>query len=1072
MPKVKEPPCRQFPHLRLIEASAGSGKTHALSRQYVEYLLSETAPHRQLSNLLAITFTNNAAREMKERILEWLKRLALEPQGGMMDEIQPRLGRDRKALSAAARAMVAAVLEHYTDFQVQTIDSFTNRLARASARELGFRPEFEITTSHSELIDYALALMASEIGPGRDPELTGIMDEFLELLDATGGKYPWDPMAAMRKSFAGLLEIEAKETGQFAFSDQRQAKKRSLQRLAAILAEMKAYAQRHGLVFDGHPKLAEALAKEDAGTILGWTSYGGGRTPIVKDSQESKGKKDLVDGSKAIWAETEEVVAELAVAHALAGYAAYSLPYGRFKEHLETAKRRRGQHHIGDIAKRLAESLSREMVPEIYLKLGARLSHYLIDEFQDTDSAQWRGLTPLLIEALATDGSAFLVGDLKQAIYMFRKADYRIMRGLKQEVEGRTPRRWLPASVADRSQVENLGHNYRSGQVIVEYAEETFRKILPDLIAQGRFGADLSGLTGYRQETCKENLGRGYVEVRHIQKLPREIGDPDQGKSPVRSAILEIVRDVLGRGYGRQDIAILAGTNWELEQAIDWLTQEGIAATSSSGMDIRQRRVVAELVELLRWLHSPIDGVAWASVVVGEVLARAARADGIGWDRGRALELLTAAGQRSAASGYLYGQCRKDENFLPLWERYFEEPYKLSGFYPVYDLLCLAVDRLGVFANFPEEDAAVLKLLEAVSVLESEGRGGLGEVLEAFDQGPDDMFGLELPESMPAVQLMTYFKAKGMGFPVVINLITPLKSKGSEYYYRKQDGAITLYKMNEKVADNAAGHPERLRELKDERDADIEIQALNSLYVACTRPKSELYNLVVLDSPRVSKPPKNPAKKPSNKPTQVPPHQALFPAQVRGEKGAGGGRAEELRPMVVSPPGVSRHSEWLPESAWNRSRFRDASLGSYLHRVLEDIEYLPKDLRPLVEDLLARHQRLAPEADRARAAESICALLGDPRVACWFAERPGRTVEREVEFIARDGRLFRMDRMVRDPGRTTVIDFKTGSQEAMSREKHQAQVREYLGLLQEACPGAEASGVIVYLDRTVAEVRP
>jgi ATP-dependent exoDNAse (exonuclease V) beta subunit len=1061
--KDQRQPSQRFPHLLLIEASAGSGKTHALSRRYVEFLLGDDIPHNQPANLLAITFTNNAAREMKERILGWLKDLALGADAAKMAEIQPLLGISPQEVKARAGAMVDVLIEHYSDFQVQTIDSFTNRLAKAAAGELGFRPDFKTTTSHGELIDYALALLTKEIGPGRDGELTEVMDRFLELLNLGGGSFAWDPQAKMRERFEAFLAIESKETGRFVFSDQSQNIKQCLSQLGRVHDEVAAYAKKNGLVFEGKENLLWALEKEDVKAILGWSSFNGENTPIVKNRQPGK-LKPLVEPSKRIWAQTQDIVARLAVAYAIAGNAAYNLPYGRFKKHLETVKRRQGSHHIRDIAKRLSDFLRQEMVPEIYLKLGARLHHYLIDEFQDTDSAQWRSLMPLLAEALAGDGSAFLVGDLKQAIYMFRQADYRIMKELKEEIGAKRPGFWLPASVQDRAEVQNLGLNRRSGQFIVDYVAETFRGVLPDLIGQGRLSPDRTGLTTYRQEPSAENAGQGYVEVRHIQKAAKDSGQSNESQDEVRAAILEIIADVTGRKYGFHDIAILAGTNWELEQAIDWLTQAGIPATSSSGLDIRRRKVTAEIIGLMRWLHSPIDNVAWAGIVGGEVLAKAAQADGFQWSRETATGVLTAAGRRAGLNGYLYGQSRKEASFAPLWDRYLEELYNLAGFSPVYDLMCLAIERFGVFEHFPEENAAVLKLLEVVNRLESEGTGSLADFLEACDRGQEDLFGLELPENMPAVQLLTYFKAKGMGFPVVINLIAEYRKKGAKHYYRKEGEDIILYHLDEDIADRTAGQTPDLRALKDERDGDVEIQTLNSLYVACTRAKNELYNLVILEPPAKK-------KTPEKSPPPPPLFQALFPPLGRGQKGVGQGLGMLSQPGAIRSSGVGRHSEWLPEPAWSRARFIDTKLGNYLHRVLQGFEFLPPSPGPLIEKSLVEHHRLAPEVDFGGFAEKLGAFLADSRVSPWFSPREGRTVEREVEFIDRQGRLLRMVRLVCDSEEVTVLDFKAGADDPVTKSKHQAQIRDYLHILQEVFPKHRVRGIIAYLDRTVVEVR-
>ncbi|MCU0607425.1 MAG: UvrD-helicase domain-containing protein [Candidatus Edwardsbacteria bacterium] len=1047
-----------FPHLLLIEASAGSGKTYALARRFVEFLLSARVPHNQLANLLAVTFTNNAAREMKERILERLKKLALGLDPGMLGETAGRLGLPAAAIAPLAAAQADAVIDRYADFQVQTIDSFTNRLAQASARELGFRPDFKVTTGYDELLDQAMALLCRRIGQDRDRALTAVIDQFLALVNTGSDAYVWDPRSRMRDRFRSFLDLEAKESGHFVFTDRTAAIARCQAEIRRVYDAIAAIAAREGFEMK-RDNLPGYIREGDTAGILDRVPIDGSRSPMIKGRATAE-RTRIHDQSKRLWADLAPVMAELAAAWAAARVAGYQLPYGQFKEELERAKRRSGTHYIDDIAQRLAGSLRRQMVPEVYLKLGARLSHYLIDEFQDTDPAQWRSFQPLLDEALASDGSAFLVGDLKQAIYLFRKADYRIMKRLKEEIQGARPCVMLPPSVEDAAALENLPLNFRSGEVIVGYVEGVFQRNLTDLIRQGRFRKDRTDLTRYRQRPERRNLGRGFVSVRHFERPRDDEHAPEEG-APERAAVLSIIREVTGRGYGYHDIAILASTNDRLEAAIGWLTGAGIPASSSSGLDVRKRRVVAELLELLRWLDSPIDNLAWAAVVRGEMLARAARADGIAWDRDRATGLLVEAGQRLAGRGAYYNVRPSDGSFDPVWERYFRDLYRLVGFSPVYDIVCLAVARFDVFRQFPDEAAAVLLLLQAVNGMEAGGVTSIRDFLEECGKPKVDSLELELPEHMLGVRLMTSYKAKGMGFPVVINLLADDGRKRADDHHSKDGDEITIYRLTDAVAEHTRGFAPDLAVLKDELDADAEVQELNSLYVACTRAQDELYNLVSYKGPGKS------GKRSA--------YSLLFPAGQLGER-ATPRAGEQQRPLPpLQPdavPGRELPCEWRPQGAWTLARLAEIRRGQFFHRVLEGIAELPEDPGPLVAELVEANHGMVPDADPAVLVREVKAYLARPQVACWFEGRNGRTVRREVEFIDRDGHTVRMDRLVRDGDELTVIDFKTGSETPAAGTFHRRQVRQYIEVLTEAHATTAVSGRIIYWDGTVSEVRP
>ncbi|MCX7041047.1 MAG: UvrD-helicase domain-containing protein, partial [Spirochaetes bacterium] len=133
----------RLPSVTVLKASAGSGKTFALTERYVQFLLSPAIPKNDLRNILAITFSNNASREMREKVLEWLKRLAFHDRDRLSEICAVTGGGEERAASRAAE-LLEQILSRYSDFQVRTIDSFMSMVFRASALDFGFSPEFEI----------------------------------------------------------------------------------------------------------------------------------------------------------------------------------------------------------------------------------------------------------------------------------------------------------------------------------------------------------------------------------------------------------------------------------------------------------------------------------------------------------------------------------------------------------------------------------------------------------------------------------------------------------------------------------------------------------------------------------------------------------------------------------------------------------------------------------------------------------------------------------------------------------------------------------------------------------------
>ncbi len=166
------------PSFTIVSASAGSGKTYTLTLRYVQLLLSPLVPRNALKNILAITFTNNAAAEMRQRVLKMLKEVALGDVEAMA-AAGSLVSLPESELRNRARRLVDEILDNFSDFQVRTIDSFLGQVFRASALEFGFNPEFELLMSNRELVEYAFELYAKEIRP--DAPVTG---EFMRMADA------------------------------------------------------------------------------------------------------------------------------------------------------------------------------------------------------------------------------------------------------------------------------------------------------------------------------------------------------------------------------------------------------------------------------------------------------------------------------------------------------------------------------------------------------------------------------------------------------------------------------------------------------------------------------------------------------------------------------------------------------------------------------------------------------------------------------------------------------------------------------------------------------------------------
>jgi ATP-dependent exoDNAse (exonuclease V) beta subunit len=1047
----------RFPEFVLLKASAGSGKTHALSLRFVQLLLAERpaglAP-ADLRNILAITFTRNAAREMKARILDWLKKCN-RGDPAKSAEVLAVVDADPASLPARAAAAVGAILTRYTDFQVETIDSFMAAVFKASAVDLGFAPDFEIVLDADDLVEYAFFRYLRRVS-GRTREggvFRTILEDILGNLsqDAT---FHWDPSEVILRKMAGLYGALSARGGELVVEDEREEGSRLRAAVASAAAACEARIEASGLEkavrSQWWTKIGPAVREGRFADLVG-ASF---RTLPVRGGR-GKGEEAARTPVEESWRRLEAEVNAFLAHHARTFFHPYGVAFKDFSGTLDRVKRERGTVFIADINVRLAGYLEAGIVPDIYLRLGDRIVHFLIDEFQDTSPVQWANLRPLVENALAGNGSLFVVGDTKQAIYGFRNADYRIMRGLESGRES------FPSAAVD---VRELSESRRCRQAVLAFVKKVFLEGAPRVDAYASI-APLSGLTEFRQDVLDADRDGGYVEYVVLERnqpgagggVGEEEGDPaesedaspDEGaEAPERTVVQDLVRDLRGRGYAWADIAVLTYKNDNVVRVASWLNEVGIPFIPFSSLDIRKRAVVREILSLLLFLDAPPDDLSFASFLLGRVFAARSA-----FDPGRWRSFLFES--RAAGASPLYVAFRK--RHPEVWDGLFERLFKSVGYYPLYDLVTLAFRVFNVFELFPKEEAALVKLLEVIRDFEGTGRNDLREFLAYAGRGEGEAsaWTIDVPSEIDAVKVMSIHKAKGLGFPAVVLLLYGERYHPPEFFLEEEDGRIRAYRLNQRLArvDETLG---RIYEEDRRRET---VNRLNTLYVGLTRARSELHVIGVRGRSKG------------------------YPFDLLGTEGYASAPARPGAPSAVrreetSPAEMLRFPEApaeAPRAAPEPASGRSVRRGELVHEILAGLEFLrvgwEADIAGIVATLpLAGPDRdLAVEAGRA----VVRALSAFPRQDL-FTAGAGRRALREFAICDREGRSFRIDRLVLEGDRAVVIDFKTGAADGLPgaaerRAGDREQVRAYLRLVEEAMPGARASGSLIYIDRADRE---
>ncbi len=1013
-----------FPHFTILKASAGSGKTYALSNRFVQYLLSERIPKNRLRNIVAMTFSNNAAKEMRERILLWLKLLSLGDEKTLA-RFSGLLSLPAEDLQSKAGRLLDEILEQYADFQVRTIDSFMTTIFKASALDFGYHPEFDILLDNALTMEYAFHRFLRRVAEGTgDAAMIEAMVGRIMGQKRSEAAYLWDPSSNLLEEMKQLSRVTASRGKQLVIPDAADNLRICESKMRECIETIEKVIRDSGLEVSGNSAYTKsdipAMARDGRFSDLVGKKLAA--KPVNKPKKKDLRLADAYEATLKAWGNLGEFVHEYTLLYALSFYRPYLSVLEAFGQTIEDVKRKQSVIFIEDINRCLASYLDLSIVPDIYFRLGETINHFFIDEFQDTSPIQWKNLYPLLENALAEYGSVFVVGDTKQAIYGFRDADYKIMK----DAENKNP--FASASYT----VRELETNYRSCPEILSYNECVFKK---DLAANEdyRVAARESGLNEYVQQADPNCAIPGHVELHRVTKADDEHAEKEK--------LVEIIQSLKMRQYRYSDIAILTQRNEEAVKITSWLNDKNIPFLSFSSLDIRLRKLTGEIVALLRFLDSPTDDFSFANFLLGDVFSRTLAAADSACKRPDFHAFLFSVRQR----GTLYKAFQ--ESYPDLWERYFSRLFRSSGYFPLYDLVTQAYHAFRLFDIFGEEEATLIKLLETVKDFEGQGFNSLGDFLDfaESEEAAAAEWHMNVPTTQDAVRVMTIHKAKGLGFPVAVVMLFEHRPQGFGYVVKDDKDVFSILKITKDMAQLDEG----LGELYEAAAQKEIVNSLNSLYVGFTRPEEELYVIGVtgkLEQPGY--------------PLSLLPFSA-YQSCYRPER-----RAPEKAGMRNDVQLLHRHAEIVfPSAVEGVLNITEKRRGDLIHAILAGIQFMDEGPESAIEQAI---QRLPSLYTREYPLDAVCktlaSFLSHSEVATYLFQKPDRKVWNEQELVDEGGRLFRIDRLVVDPKEITVIDYKTGGQED-PEEYHLPQMRNYLHIVRGIYSDRSVSGIIAYVDQ-------
>ncbi|SFT04600.1 ATP-dependent exoDNAse (exonuclease V) beta subunit (contains helicase and exonuclease domains) [Porphyromonadaceae bacterium NLAE-zl-C104] len=1099
--------------LHVIKASAGSGKTHRLTGEYLRLLFSAPNNHR---HILAVTFTNKATDEMKSRIVEELYRLASGADSSYLAELMDDFSMRQEDVRTKAKTVLETILHDYSSFSISTIDRFFQQTMRTFAREIGLAGGYNIELDETSLLTETIDLMLSELDKPENKTLAEWLLRFMQHNIEEGKSWKIDRQVldlAKQLFNETYKSFTDEEQSTIQDKEQLEAYKQMLMRIVksyenevkSIGVKALSIMQQYGLSYDDFKhkrnsgfllftKLAGGNVEKPSTRLIALADnidlwYSGKEKENAIRSAYSDGLNECV--KQIIYLSDNDREYQTAK-HLLRNF--YTLGIlNDIKQRLRKLQQENNTLFLSDTTELLNDIIAGTDSPFIYEKTGTRVHHYMIDEFQDTSRMQWENFRPLIGESLASGNLNLIVGDVKQSIYRFRNSDWRLLEEqVKEDFQ------------ADNIREHVLDTNWRSDAHIVQFNNAFFTKAAINL--QNDFNTSSEspqhteggGNNGHNIDT---QITNAYADL--YQQVPPKKADSggqvritflkDDKETDWKADVLERlpqeIEALQDQGFALKDIAIVVRWNHEAVQVAETLlsyreqhpeSPYRYDIISNEALLVRSAQSVKAIIALMRHFRNPKDEIC----------------------RMMAIYEFYRFQRRSSPDEAL--QFYREEghgDFPDEIKGHLGELVSMPFYEMTEHFFTLTTDALDA-----KENAYVQAFLDIVLKFKESATADLNDFLDWWDE-TGHRKALFSPEDQDAIRLITIHKSKGLGFGAVI---MPFVSWGMDHNTYHND---IIWCKPGSAPFNALGvAPLKYgKGLEDTifRDSYLEekrftyIDNLNLLYVAFTRPKHRL----IAFAPIPRKPETisdaadllwrsitDTASLPDLEPTATipadpePPASMLALPEPTASKPSASrknyiplseyfseGETESVfeygKPETVRKPEEKAVADSDKTGKWHSVPFGDRlqlrfnsigyfsddgsrDYGTMMHDIVSNVKTLA-DIPQAVEQKVSAGE--LAEEERENTIHRLTEILSRPEISDWYSGK--YTILNETQVLHPDTGFSRPDRVMIGPDEVIVADYKFGETE---ETKYIRQVQRYVKPIQEM--GYEnVSGYVFYV---------
>ncbi len=1013
---------QQSSAFQVYNASAGSGKTFTLVKEYIKVLLSSENVFT-FQKVLAITFTNKAAGEMKERVLSNLEDFSEGKENDLLQLILHETAIDKELIQERSQKILNAILQNYSAFSITTIDSFTHKIIKSFAHDLGLSLNFEVEMDAISLLNQAVDVLISKIGT--DKKLTKLLIEYT--LDKTDDDKSWD-ISRDLNDFARIL-LNEEDIKHF-----RTLSKKSLDDFTNLKSKLFLHQKELKNAFK---KVGEDCLGLIASHDLEHTDFMRATIPKFFADINQKGfnftyltrsetVQKAIDNHQYYSKSTNDSVAqsiESIVPEIINLFNKSKGIYSQFLMNklalkniiplavlnninieLEKIKEENNIRLNAEFNQLISDNIKEQPAPFIYERIGQRFQHYFIDEMQDTSVLQWQNLIPLIDNALAQEnGNLLLVGDGKQAIYRWRggKAEQFIELGSNKVNPFAIPK-----------EIRYLETNFRSYSEVINFNNSFFKHTANFIQNESYKNLFLEG--NNQLENSKKG---GFVSLSFLEK--EEEKEDEKVKYPKK--VLEKIHE-LKNDFSLGEICILTRKRADGVAIANYLSENGIDIISSETLLLQNSPKVCFIVDLLKVLQNPNDEET----------------------RFEMLYFLQQHLQIENLKHTFFKEFAKADN-----QTIFEAlkvhgiSFEISIFHqmPFYEKIEEIVRSFNL-VNY--SDAYIQFFLDVV--LEQQRKNiDINEFLE-FWELKKNALSIVAPESANAVQIMTIHKSKGLEFPVVIfpcdiDIYRQINPKVwvdelPKNYDNFKELLLPYSKELSHVNDTGL-------EIYNQQREELELDNFNLLYVSLTRAVEQLH--IITEKKISSKGEEN-----TNfysgvfinylKQLNLWNDDLLtysFGDERRASKKEVLISVAEIHEKFISTPWQEHNVVLLAGASklWDTSQGEAVNFGNLIHEILSKI-FTKKDVFIIVDQF--QQQGFMNDKHSKEIKDKIYDVLKHPKLENYFSDEVIIYNEREIVDV--DNQILIPDRLVfNDLNDVVIIDYKTGKP---SNEHHQ-QILKY-----------------------------